>query len=59
MYMIYGELGITSVSELIDHRMVNFWSKLVHGKNTQISYVVFKLLFNMYETVFFSISLVN
>ena len=51
--MIYGELGITSVSELIDNRMVNFWSKLVHGKNTQISHVVFKLLFNMCEKVFF------
>ena len=51
--MIYGELGITSVSEVIDNRMVNFWSKLVHGKNTQISHVVFKLLFNMYEKVFF------
>jgi hypothetical protein len=50
--MVYGELGVTSVSELIDNRMVNFCAKLVNSKKIQISHIVYKLLFNMFKKVY-------
>ena len=40
IFFIYGELGRYSISMSAKVRMINFWCKLVKGKENKISYIL-------------------
>ena len=42
-YMIYGELGRYPIEIDIKSRMISFWSKLLSGKESKLSYIMYKL----------------
>ena len=46
--MVYGELGVKSVSEYIENRMVNFWFRLATGNDNKISTMLYKMIKGMY-----------
>ena len=46
--MVYGELGVKSVSEYIENRMVNFWHRLATGNDNKISTLLYKMIKLMY-----------
>jgi hypothetical protein len=43
--MIYGELGIYPMSVYIELRMINFWSKMVNGKDSKIANILYIYMF--------------
>jgi hypothetical protein len=44
--MVYGELGRYPISIDIKVRMIKFWCKLIMGKQSKLSYICYKLLYN-------------
>ena len=42
--MIYGELCRHPLSVTVKMRMMKYWVKLLNGKNTKLSYILYKLL---------------
>lgn len=46
--MIYGELGRFHIDTLIKTKMLSYWSRIVTGKTTKISYCLYKVLFELY-----------
>ena len=42
--MIYGETGIYSIAHTINMRMINFYMRLVNGKQSKFSYIMYKVL---------------
>ena len=44
MYMLYGELGRYPIQITIDVRMIKFWNKIVVGKQSKLSFVCYKVL---------------
>jgi hypothetical protein len=44
-FMIYGELGIYPMSVYIELRMINFWSKMVNGKDSKIANILYIYMF--------------
>jgi hypothetical protein len=40
-FMIYGELGIYHMSVYIELRMINFWSKMINGKDSKIANILY------------------
>ena len=47
--MVYGELGRFPMQIFIQSRMINFWSKVVCGKEEKLSYRLYKILYYMSE----------
>ena len=47
--MVYGELGRFPMQIFIQSRMINFWSKVVCGKEDKLSYRLYKILYYMSE----------
>ena len=47
--MLYGELGRSPVILTIQNRIINFWSKMLVGKETKLSYRLYKILLSEYE----------
>jgi len=45
--MIYGELGRFPVRILITLRMINFWYRIISGKKSKISYILYNILLNL------------
>ena len=45
-YMVYGELGRYPISIDIKVRIIKFWCKLIMGKQSKLSHICFKLLYN-------------
>ena len=43
--MIYGELGTYPMSVYIKLGMVNYWSKLINGKGSKLSLILYKFLY--------------
>lgn len=43
--MVYGELGVYPLDITIKCRMINYWSRLIMGKNTKLSYIMYVCLF--------------
>ena len=43
--MIYGELGAYPMSVYIKLRMVNYWSKLINGKDSKLSLILYKYMY--------------
>jgi hypothetical protein len=44
LYMIYAELGRYPLSILVKCRMINFWNRLITGKQSKISYILYKYM---------------
>ena len=44
IYMLLGELGRFPLHIIIKARMVGFWNRLIHGKNTKLSLVLYQCL---------------
>jgi hypothetical protein len=44
-FMIHGELGASPMSVYIKLCMVNYWSKLVNGKVSKLSLILFKYMY--------------
>jgi len=47
--MTYGEVGKYKLRSAIDKRMVNYWSRLVTGKDTKYSAILYKLTLALYH----------
>jgi len=45
-YMVYGELRRYPISIDIKVRMITFWCKLIMGKQSKLSHICYKLLYN-------------
>ena len=45
-YMVYDELGRYPISIDIKVRMIKFWCKLIIGKQSKLSHICYKLLYN-------------
>ena len=48
-YMIYGEFGIFPIKIDIYTRMITFWGKLVETRNSNISSLIYIVVFSMYN----------
>ena len=42
--MIYGETGRGAILDIVNYRMVSFWSRLVSGKESKYSYILYNLI---------------
>jgi len=47
--MLYNEFGISSAEDLICCRALSYWFKLVNGKQTKLSYILYKFMLNRYN----------
>ena len=47
--MVLGELGAFPIENDITCRMLNFWSKLVNGKNDKICASLYRTMYNLHE----------
>ena len=43
--MIYGEIGAYPMFVYIKLRMVNYWSKLINGKDSKLSLILYKYMY--------------
>lgn len=41
--MVYGECGVESLENLVNIRILNFWLRLLSGKDTKLSVLMFRL----------------
>ena len=46
-YMVYGELGRYPLDIDIKVRTISFWAKLISGKQTKLSAIIYKCMYNM------------
>jgi hypothetical protein len=44
-FMIYGEIGAYPMFVYIKLRMVNYWSKLINGKDNKLSLILYKYMY--------------
>ena len=42
LYMLYGELGRYPIEIIIKSRMVNFWNRIITGKQEKLSYKLYQ-----------------
>jgi hypothetical protein len=47
-FMVYGELGEYPVNIMVKSRMINFWLKLVNGKQSKYSTIMYHILLFKY-----------
>ena len=45
--MVYGELGVFPLDIYIKSRMIGYWSRLISGKNSKLSYVMYQCLLQL------------
>lgn len=45
--MVYGELGVYPLEIYIKCKMLSFWSRLITGKNSKLSYVMYQCLLHL------------
>ena len=45
--IVYGELGAYPLEVIIKCRMINYWSRLILGKITKLSYLMYRCLLNL------------
>ena len=50
--MLYAELGRYPLSIIIKQRMVNFWTILLTGKTSKLSYKIYQFMLNLNDTEF-------
>jgi hypothetical protein len=46
--MIYGELGLFPIEIDVKLRMISYWARLLTGKETKLSYLSYKILYNLF-----------
>ena len=44
LYMLLGELGRYQLKITITTRMVGFWNRLIHGKNTKLPFFLYQCI---------------
>ena len=49
--MLYGELGRFPIELTIKSRMIGYWNRLVHSKETKLSFLLYQCLLNSSDTV--------
>jgi hypothetical protein len=47
-YMIYGELGLFPIEIDVKLRMISYWATLLTGKETKLSFLSYKILYNLF-----------
>ena len=47
--MVLGEVGKHDITKTIDKRITGFWIRLVHGKSSKLSSIMFRNLKMLYE----------
>jgi 3-oxoacyl-[acyl-carrier-protein] synthase III len=45
--MLYGELGVTPISLQIKSRIINYWCKLLNGKDDKICNILYKTAYSV------------
>ncbi len=45
--LVYGEIGVYSIDIQIKCRTVGLWLRLINGKQTKLSYLMYKCLFEL------------
>ena len=50
LYMVYGESGRFPLSVIIKNRIMNFWSRLLTGKSSKLSFKLYNCLLNEFIT---------
>ncbi len=48
--IVYGELGLYPVEITVKRKIMNYWWSLLVGKNTKLSYVMYRCLLHLYES---------
>ncbi len=48
--IVYGELGVYPLEITIKCKMINYWSRLVTGKDTKLSHVMYKCLLQLHRS---------
>jgi hypothetical protein len=46
--MIYGELGLFPIEINVKLRMISYWARLLTDKETKLSYLSYKILYNLF-----------
>ena len=49
--MVYGETGRYKLSRLVETRMINFWCRILTGKQTKLSCMLYKLVKVLHDDV--------
>lgn len=44
LYMLYAELGRYPLEHIIKMRTIGFWMRILHGKQTKLSYLMYRVL---------------
>lgn len=44
LYMLHGELGRFPLEIIVKTRMIGFWNRLMHGKETKLSFLLYQCL---------------
>ena len=52
LYMIYVELGRFSLEITIKSRMIGYWNRLIHSKETKFSFLIYQCLLHSSNTPF-------
>ena len=50
--MIYGELGRFPLEITIKSRMIGYWNRLIHSKETKLSFLIYQCLLHSSNTPF-------
>ena len=50
--MVYGELGQVEIAVAIQQRMVVFWSRIILGKQSKISYIIYIYIIYIYIYIY-------
>ena len=58
-YILYAELGRHPLSIIIKQRMVNFWTRLLTGKTSKLSYKIYQFMLNLNDTEFKCMKWIN
>ncbi len=45
--VVYGELGVYPIDIQIKCRTIGFWLRLINGKQTKLSYLMYKCMFEL------------
>ncbi len=48
--IVYGELGVFPLEVCIKSSMMNYWSRLITGKNTKSSYIMYSYLLHLHTS---------